>query len=402
MQNIDKGRCPDYYTLPIMEIMIGYKKLEQAYGFDDVSIEPSEATRDPEDTDVSFKLGEHSFAIPIVASAMDGVVDVSFAIAMGQLGGLAVLNLHGLQTRYDNPGEVIAQILNKPDDQVTQFLQELYREPIKEELIGRRIEEIKKGGVTAAVSSIPQDAEKFGALAREAGVDFFFIQSTVTSAKHISTKHKTLDIAAFCKDYPVPVVIGNCVGYDVARGLMEAGASGVLVGIGPGAACTTRGVVGVGVPQISATLNCTKARMDYEKATGRHAAVITDGGMRVGGDVCKAFASGADAVMLGSPFAGAEEAPGGGHHWGMATSHAFLPRGTRIKVGVRGKLRNILLGPATTDDGTQNFVGSLQSAMGLCGAADIREFHNAKLVISTSFKSEGKMHQSAQRVGMGR
>lgn len=385
-----------------MEIKIGYKTLEQAYGFDDVSIEPSEITRDPEDTDVSLTLGGHTFALPIIASAMDGVVDVKFAITMGQLGGLAVLNLHGLQTRYASPGEVISEILSKPDDQVTQYLQELYREPIKEELIGRRIEEIKQGGVTAAVSSIPQDAVRFGAIARDAGVDFFFIQSTVTSAKHLSSKHKPLDIGAFCKDFPAPVVVGNCVGYDVARGLMEAGASGVLVGIGPGAACTTRGVVGVGVPQISATLNCAKARMDYEKAEGRRVAVITDGGMRVGGDVCKAFASGADAVMLGSPFAGSAEAPGGGHHWGMATSHAFLPRGTRIKVGVRGSLRNILLGPATTDDGTQNFVGSLQSAMGLCGAADIREFHSAKLVISASFKTEGKLHQSAQRVGMGR
>ena len=385
-----------------MEIQIGYKTLEQAYGFDDVSIEPSEETRDPEDTDVSMKLGDQTFGLPVIASAMDGVVDVKFAVAMGKLGGLAVLNLHGLQTRYENPSERIAEIVDKPDDEVTGFLQNLYREPIKEELIGQRIREIKDGGVAAAVSSTPQDAERFGAAALEAGVDFFFIQSTVTSARHVSTKHTPLDLGKFCGNYPKPVIIGNCVGYRVAMDLMEAGAAGVLVGIGPGAACTTRGVVGIGVPQISATLNVAKARNDYEEKTGRRVAVITDGGMRVGGDVCKAFASGADAVMLGSPFASTSEAPGHGHHWGMATSHAFLPRGTRIHVGIRGNLQNILLGPARVDDGSQNLVGSLQSAMGLCGAATIQDFHNAKLVISASFKSEGKLHQTAQRVGMGR
>ena len=385
-----------------MDITIGYKTLEYAFGFDDVSIVPSRATCDPEDCDVSMKLGDHSFKIPVIASAMDGVVDVKFAIAMGKLGGLAVLNLHGLQTRYANPEAEIQKILDAPPEETTRVIQGLYREPIKEELIGLRIAEIRKGGVPAAVSSIPQDAVRFGAMAAEAGADLFVIQSTVTSAQHISSKHTVLDLAKFCQGFKMPVIVGNCVSYDVAMDLMRAGVTGILVGIGPGAACTTRGVVGIGVPQISATLNVAKARMDYEKESGRRVAVITDGGMRKGGEICKAFASGADGVMLGSPFAGTEEAPARGHHWGMATSHPSLPRGTLVRVGVRGSLENVLLGPARVDDGTQNLVGSLQSAMGLCGAANIQEFHSARLVISSSFMSEGKMLQSTQRVGMGR
>jgi IMP dehydrogenase len=297
---------------------------------------------------------------------------------------------------------VIAKILESAPEATTKVIQGLYREPIKEELVAKRVQEIKAGGVITAVSSIPQDAEHFGALARDAGADLFVIQSTVTSACHVSSKHKVLDLAKFCASFELPVIVGNCVSYDVAMDLMRAGAAGILVGIGPGAACTTRGVVGIGVPQITATLEVAQARNDFEKESDRRVAVITDGGMRKGGEICKAFASGADAVMLGSPFAGTEEAPAKGHHWGMATSHPSLPRGTLVRVGVRGSLENVLLGPAKVDDGSQNLVGSLQSAMGLCGAADIKAFHNARLVISSSFMSEGKMLQATQRVGMAR
>jgi IMP dehydrogenase len=385
-----------------MDITVGYKTLQYAFGFDDVSIVPSRETRDPDECDVSMELGGHKFALPVIASAMDGVVDVKFAHAMGKLGGLAVLNLHGLQTRYEDPQSVIAKILESAPEATTKVIQGLYREPIKEELVAKRVQEIKAGGVITAVSSIPQDAEHFGALARDAGADLFVIQSTVTSACHVSSKHKVLDLAKFCASFELPVIVGNCVSYDVAMDLMRAGAAGILVGIGPGAACTTRGVVGIGVPQITATLEVAQARNDFEKESGRRVAVITDGGMRKGGEICKAFASGADAVMLGSPFAGTEEAPAKGHHWGMATSHPSLPRGTLVRVGVRGSLENVLLGPAKVDDGSQNLVGSLQSAMGLCGAADIKAFHNARLVISSSFMSEGKMLQATQRVGMAR
>lgn len=385
-----------------METKVGYKTLRHAYGFDDVSIVPSDSTMDPGETNVSFKLGDHVFKTPVIASAMDGVVDVKFAIEMGNLGGLAVLNLHGVQTRYDDPSAVLKQIAESAPEDATKLIQQLYKPPIKEELIGRRIEEIRKAGVKAAVSSTPQDAIRFGDIAREAGVDFFFIQSTVTSARHVSSTYESLNLATFCGKYPVPVIIGNCVSYRVGMDLMESGAAGVLVGVGPGAACTTRGVTGIGVPQVTATLEVAHARNDYMETTGRYVAVITDGGMRVGGDICKAFASGADAVMVGSPFAGTTEAPGGGYHWGMATSHSALPRGTRVRVGVNGPLKQILLGPANVDDGSQNFVGSLQSAMGLCGSPTIAEFQNAEMVISQSFKSEGKLLQTSQRVGMGR
>ena len=380
----------------------GKRRARRVYGFDDVSIVPSERTVDPEDTDTSMKIGDYSFDAPFIASAMDGVVDVKFAVAMGKLGGLAVLNLNGLQTRYDKPWEILKQIPEKSPEEVTIFIREIYREPIRPELVGKRVEEIKKAGVICSVSSVPQDAEKFGALALEAGVDIFVIQSTVTSLRHESSRFKSLDIAKFCSGYPKPVIIGNCVTYGVAYALMEAGATGVLVGIGPGAACTTRGVLGIGIPQITATADCAQARDDYEAETGRRAVVIADGGMRVGGDICKALAAGADGVMIGSPFAKAEEAPGGGYHWGMATSHEALPRGTRVKVGIHGSLKNILVGPALFDDGSQNLMGSVKNCMGLTGAKTLREFQDVELVVSTSFMSEGKLLQTAQRVGMGR
>ena len=385
------------------QITIGGKRtVKRAYGFDDVSIVPSDRTIDPEDTKTELKIGDYSLTAPILASAMDGVVDVKFAIEMGRLGGLAVLNLNGLQTRYDDPAEVLGQVPGKTPEEVTTFLREIYRQPIREELIGKRIEEIKNGGVVCSVSSVPMDAERFGAVAREAGVDIFVIQSTVTSVKHESSKGPSLDLAKFCRNFEKPVIIGNCVSYDVAYALIDAGAAGILVGIGPGAACTTRGVLGIGVPQITATADCAQARDDYYAKNGRKAAIITDGGMRVGGDICKALASGGDAVMIGSPFARSEEAPGGGYHWGMATSHEALPRGTRVKVGVSGKLENILVGPAMVDDGSQNLLGSIKNCMGLCGARSIEELHNAEMVVSSSFMSEGKLLQSMQKVGMGR
>jgi IMP dehydrogenase len=389
--------------LRTMRTLIGGKrKVRRVYGFDDVSIVPSDVTLDPEDTQIEMKIGEYSFPIPFVASAMDGVVDVKFAIEMGKLGGLAVLNLHGLQTKYEDPASILDEIAAKDSAEVTSFIQKIYQAPIKEELIGRRVEEIKKGGVVCSVSSTPQDAERFGAIAKEAGVDIFVVQSTVTSTKHISSKIKTLDMVEFCKNYGKPVLVGNCVTYKISYEFMKAGVAGILVGVGPGAACTTRGVLGIGVPQITATADAAQAREDYMKKKGREVAVITDGGMRVGGDICKAFAAGADGVMIGSPFARAEEAPGRGFHWGMATAHAALPRGTRVKVGIHGPLNNILFGPSLIDDGSQNLVGSIRNAMGLCGAATIKEFQSVELVVSPSFMTEGKLLQSAQRVGMSR
>lgn len=380
----------------------GKRKVRRVYGFDDVSIVPSDATIDPEDTEIGLQIGDFSFPIPFMASAMDGVVDVRFAIEMGRLGGLAVLNLHGLQTKYENPGGILDEIASKNSAEVTSFIQNAYKAPIKEELVGRRVEEIKRGGVICSVSSTPQDAERFGAIAKEAGVDIFVIQSTVTSTKHISSKIKSLDIKAFCREYGKPVVVGNCVTYKVAYELMRTGVAGVLVGVGPGAACTTRGVLGIGVPQITATADAAQARDDFKKKSGRDVAIITDGGMRVGGDICKAVAAGADGVMIGSPFARAEEAPGRGFHWGMATAHASLPRGTRVHVGVHGPLNNILFGPSLIDDGSQNLVGSIRNAMGLCGTKTIKEFQNVEMVVSPSFMTEGKLLQTAQRVGMSR
>ncbi len=378
------------------------KKVRRAYGFDDVSIVPGIITVDPEDVDTTMRIGDYSFSAPFLASAMDGVVDVKFAVAMGKLGGLAVLNLNGLQTRYDNPEEILSAIPGKSPAEVTAYIKEIYKEPIKEELIGRRVREIRDGGVICAVSSVPMDAEKFGEIALDAGVDIFVIQSTVTSVRHESSKAPSLDIAKFCGNFPKPVLVGNCVTYDVAYALMEAGAAGILVGIGPGAACTTRGVLGIGVPQITSTVDTARARDDFKAKTGREVAIITDGGMRTGGDICKALVAGADSVMIGSPFAKAEEAPGGGYHWGMATSHAALPRGTRVQVGVHGTLENILIGPALGTDGTQNLLGSVKNCMGLCGSKTLAEFHEAELIVSNSFMTEGKLHQMAQKVGMGR
>ncbi|MCK4772955.1 MAG: GuaB3 family IMP dehydrogenase-related protein [Candidatus Latescibacteria bacterium] len=378
------------------------RKARRCYGLDEVALVPGGVTLNPNETDTSWEFCGHHFPIPIIASAMDGVVDVKFAIAMGKLGGLAVLNSEGVQTRYEDPSEVLAEIAAATSEEATHLVQDLYTPPIQEKLVTRRVQEIKEGDVPAAVSAIPQRAEKFGKLAADAGADFFVVQSTVTTVRHISSEYETLDFEKFCREMPIPVVVGNTVGYDVSLELMETGIDGLLVGIGPGAACTTRGVLGIGVPQVTATIDCAAARDFHYKFTGKYVPIITDGGMRAGGDICKALACGADAVMVGSAFAQAEEAPGGGFHWGMATPHANLPRGTRIQVGTTGTLEEILLGPARLDDGSQNLAGAIQTSMGNVGARNIHEFQLTELIIAPSIGTEGKVFQKAQHVGMGK
>ncbi|HEY2951286.1 MAG TPA: GuaB3 family IMP dehydrogenase-related protein [Verrucomicrobiae bacterium] len=382
------------------------RKARVTYGFDEIALVPGQVTINPAEVDTSFEIPRPDgsvikLGIPIIASAMDGVTDVRFCIEMGKLGGLGVINLEGVQTRYEHPADVLAQVVRAENDQVTALLQKIYEEPIKEKLITRRIQELKMSGVLAAVSSIPQKAEHFGAIAQEAGADLFVVQSTVSTVRHISTQYKTLDLVAFCKSMKIPVLIGNTVTYNVTLELMGCGVAGLLVGVGPGAACTSRGVLGLGVPQVTATVDCAAARDYYHKKTGRYVPIITDGGMSKGGDVCKALACGSDAVMVGSAFARAEEAPGKGNHWGMATPHANLPRGTRIKVGVTGTLKQILFGPATVDDGSQNLVGAITTCMGNVGAATIRQFQETEIIIAPSIKTEGKLFQTVQSVGMG-
>jgi len=370
------------------------RRLRHAYGFDDVALVPGSLTVDPEETDLSWQLGPHRLALPILASAMDGVVDTQFAIALGRAGGLAVLNLEGLQTRYEQPDEQLRQIAEATRDEATGLLQQLYRAPMRDELVARRIREIKSGGVLVAVSSTPANAARLGRVSAEAGADVFVVQSTVSTARY-RTRGESLDLARLCKELPIPVVVGNCVSFSAALELMQTGVAGLLIGVGPGSACTSREVLGVGVPQVTATIDTSEARDLYYRETGRYVALITDGGMRTGGDVCKAIASGADAVMLGSPFAQAAEAPGRGNHWGMATPHGALPRGTRIKVGVSGTLEQILFGPTSRTDGTQNLVGALRTCMGVCGASTLTEMHDVEMVIAPSIKTEGKLWQLA-------
>jgi IMP dehydrogenase len=378
------------------------RKARRCYGFDEIALVPGRVTINPEEVDTSVKIGSKIYRVPILAAAMDGVVDVKFAIAMGKLGGIAVLNLEGVQTRYDNPEEVLDRIANASPEEATKLVQGVYTEPVKEGLISKRIQEIKKAGVPAVVSSIPQRAERFGKIAEDAGVDVFIVQSTVTTVKHVSKAYKVLDFTKFCKSMKVPVVIGNCVTYEVAYELMDTGCAGLLVGIGPGAACTTRGVLGIGVPQVTATVDCAAARDAFYKKKKRYIPIITDGGMSSGGDICKAFACGADAVMVGSAFARSKEAPGRGYHWGMATPHANLPRGTRIRVGVAGTLEEILYGPAKVDDGSQNLMGALSTSMGNIGAKDVKAMHKTEIIIAPAIQTEGKVFQAAQRVGMGK
>jgi IMP dehydrogenase len=382
------------------------RKARVTYGFDEIALVPGRVTINPNEVDITWRLTRRDaapleFKIPILASAMDGVVDVQFAIAMGKLGGLAVLNLEGVQTRYKNPREVLQKIVEADKSDVTALLQKIYQEPVQEDLIAARIREIKDAGVPVAVSSIPQRAESFGRIAQEAGADIFVVQSTVSTVRHISSEYKSLQLAEFCRDLRIPVIVGNTVGYDATLEIMECGPAAVLVGVGPGAACTSRGVLGLGVPQVTATVDCAAARDAYFKKTALYVSIITDGGMSKGGDVCKALACGADAVMVGSAFAKAYEAPGTGYHWGMATPHANLPRGTRIKVGATGSLKQILYGPAEVDDGSQNLVGAITTCMGNVGARSLPEFQQTEIIIAPSIKTEGKLFQTVQSVGMG-
>ena len=378
------------------------RKARRCYGFDEIALVPSGVTINPKEVDTSWELAGKKYKVPILAAAMDGVVDVNFAIAMSKLGGIAVLNLNGVQTRYEDPGEVLEKISHANPEEDTKLVQSLYLKPIQEKLIAKRIKEIKNKKGVAVVSSIPQDAEKFGKIAQDSGADIFVIQSTVISVKHISSEYKIVDLAKFIKSMKIPVILGNCVTYSVALELMETGPSAILVGIGPGAACTTRGVLGIGVPQVTATSDVAAARDFYYKKTAKYIPIITDGGMDSGGDICKAFACGADAVMVGSAFARAKEAPGRGYHWGMATPHANLPRGTRIHVGTTGTLEEILLGPAKLDDGSQNLVGALMTSMGNLGVRNIREMQLTDIIIAPSIKTEGKIMQRVQKVGMGK
>jgi len=382
------------------------RKARVTYGFDEIALVPGRVTINPNEVDITWRLSRGKaepleFKIPILASAMDGVVDVRFAIEMGKLGGLAVLNLEGVQTRYKNPDEVLQKIVEADKSEITALLQKIYQEPVQEDLIAARIREIKDAGVRAAVSSIPQRAERFGAIAQEAGADIFVVQSTVSTVRHISSEYKSLDLQKFCQELRIPIIVGNTVGYDATLEIMECGPAALLVGVGPGAACTSRGVLGLGVPQVTATVDCAAARDAYFKKTARYVPIITDGGMSKGGDVCKALACGADAVMVGSAFAKAHEAPGRGYHWGMATPHANLPRGTRIKVGATGSLKQILFGPAEVDDGSQNLVGAITTCMGNVGASCLADFQQTEIIIAPSIKTEGKLFQTVQSVGMG-
>ena len=372
-----------------------FKELERAYGFDEVAIVPGQVTINPDMTSTKMTIGHHNFDIPVLASAMDGAVSPSFAALMHRMGGLGVLNAEGLYTRYEDPYSVLEEIISMPQAEATGYLQQVYSEPIQEHLIGERVQEIRKSGSTCAVSFTPQNTKRMSPVAVEAGADIVVVQSTVTTARHMSRSYRGLIFSELIDTLKVPVVVGNCVTYEVAQELMETGIDGILVGVGPGAACTTREVTGVGVPQVTATLECAAAREDYFRRTGRYVSVITDGGLRTGGDICKAIVSGADGVMLGTPFAQAAEAPGRGFNWGMANPHPELPRGTRIGVGTKGTLSEILYGPTSVTDGTQNFIGALKVAMGMCGAYTIRDLHKADMIIAPAIKTEGKYFQFA-------
>jgi IMP dehydrogenase len=385
-----------------MEIEIGRgKKARRAYGFDDIAIVPSRRTRDPDDVDISWKLGDYRFELPLLASAMDGVVSPRTAGLIGKLGGLAVLNLEGIFSRYEDADEQLERIAQLPKEIATREMQEIYSAPIDEDLMVQRIREIKEQGVVTAASLTPQRVNKYYEKVLDAGLDILVIQGTVVSAEHVSQTSQALNLKEFIADLPVPVVVGGCASYHTGLHLMRTGAAGVLVGVGPGAACTTRGVLGVGVPQATAIADVAGARSQHMLETGEYVRVIADGGMRTGGDVSKAIACGADAVMVGSPLARAHEAPGRGFHWGMATFHPTLPRGARVATVQNGTLEEILVGPARENDGTFNLMGGLRTSMATTGYQDIAEFNRAELMIAPSLQTEGKQLQSSQGVGMG-
>jgi IMP dehydrogenase len=387
-----------------VDIQIGRgKTARRAYGIDEIALAPGQRTLDPKLADTRWKIGGIDREIPIIASAMDGVVDVKMAVLLSNLGALGVLNLEGVQTRYEDPNPILDEIASVSKDEFVTLMQRLYAQPIKPELIEQRVKEIKQQGGIAAVSATPAGAAQFGQVVARAGADLFFIQATVVSTNHLAPEAiAPLDLAKFCQEMPIPVILGNCVTYEVTMNLLKAGAAGVLVGIGPGAACTSRGVLGVGVPQATAIADCAAARDDYFRETGNYVPIIADGGLITGGDICKCIACGADGVMIGSPFARAKEAPGRGFHWGMATPSPVLPRGTRIQVGTTGTLEQILRGPAQLDDGTHNFLGAIQTSMGTLGAKDLKEMQQVEVVIAPSLLTEGKVYQKAQQLGMGK
>ena len=388
-----------------MEVEIGIGKSgRRAYGFDDIAIVPSRRTRDPEDVDISWEIDAFKFELPLIASAMDGVVSPKTAIEIGRLGGLACLNLEGLWTRYDDTDSVFDEIAGLDPDKATRRMQELYQEPIKDELIGKRIREIKDAGVRACASLTPQRVEQFSKFVLEAELDLLVVQGTVVSAEHVSKDpaRQPLNLKKFIREYEIPVVVGGCASYSTALHLMRTGAVGVLVGVGPGHACTSRGVLGIGVPQATAIADAAGARIRHLDETGVYVHVIADGGMRTGGDVAKAIACGADAVMIGSPLASAYEAPGRGYHWGMATFHPSLPRGARVYAGQKGTMEEVLLGPAHENDGTLNLFGALRTSMATTGYETVKEFQKAEVMVAPSLQTEGKSLQRAQGIGMGR
>lgn len=378
------------------------RNARRTYSFDEIALVPASTTIDPQDVDLNWSVGPYQFALPFVASAMDSVIDVEVAAALSGLGALGVLNLEGLQTRYEDPGEPLDAIAAADSEEAVTVMQRLYQEPVKEHLVTARIKALMEAGATVAVSMTPGAARRLLPLADRAGAHLIVIQSTVVTDRHHSSQGRSVSVRQLIESSEAPVLVGNCVGYDAAMALLEAGAAGVFVGVGPGAACTSRRVLGVGVPQATAVADVAAARDEYQRRTGRYVPLVADGGIAVGGDVVKAIACGADAVMLGSALARAEEAPGRGFHWGMATPHAALPRGTRVKVQPSGTLRQILVGPAGTDDGSQNLAGALRTAMGMCGARTIREMHAAEIIIAPTLASEGKALQFAQKVGQGR
>src|SRR3954468_8733796 len=385
-----------------MEIEIGRgKKARRAYGFDDVAIVPSRRTRDPDDVDISWKLGDYRFELPLLASAMDGVVSPRTAGVIGKLGGLAVLNLEGIFSRYEDADAQLERIAQLPKEVATREMQEIYRAPIDEDLMVQRIREMKEQGVVTAASLTPQRVKKYCGKVLEAGLDILVIQGTVVSAEHVSQTTEPLNLKAFIAELPVPVVVGGCASFHPGLHLMRTGAAGVLVGVGPGAACTTRGVLGVGVPQATAIADVAGARSQHMLETGEYVKVIADGGMRNGGDISKAIACGADGVMIGSPLARAYEGPGHGFHWGMATFHPDLPRGARVRTTQNGSLEQILLGPAHENDGTFNLMGALRTSMATCGYEDIPSFHRAEVMVAPSLQTEGKQLQRDQSIGMG-
>jgi IMP dehydrogenase len=384
------------------EIEIGLGKTgRRAYGFDDIAIVPSRRTRDPEDVDISWEIDAFRFDLPLMGSAMDGVVSPDTAIAMGMLGGVGVLNLEGLWTRYEDPRPIFDEISQLETDKATPRMQDLYQEPIKPELIGERIRQINEAGVTSCASVTPQRTERFLPAILEAELDLLVIQGTVVTAEHKSKTVEPLNLKKVVRELEIPVIVGGCASYDAALHLMRTGAAGILVGVGPGHACTTRGVLGLGVPQATAIADARYARMRHLDETGVYVHVIADGGMGTGGDVAKAIVCGADAVMIGSPLAAAREAPGQGYHWGMATFHPTLPRGARVAVEPRGSLEEILIGPAVENDGRLNLFGALRTSMATCGYETLKEFQKAEVMVAPSLQTEGKSLQKAQGVGMG-